>query len=96
MAGNRVWGITPGCKLFWRSWDGEHIVYNSGSGDTHLLDSLAAEALRRLERAPATPAELESWAAADVEADSVPEIPGYIARLLGQLHALGLIEPLAK
>lgn len=33
----------------WRSWDDEHLVFNPASGETHLLDSIAAAVIREAE-----------------------------------------------
>jgi PqqD family protein of HPr-rel-A system len=88
----QFWRITQGCELSWRSWNDEYVVYNSGSGDTHLLDLLSAEILRKIEEAPASARELENWIAGKAAADSPPEISGYVANVLLQLHSLALIE----
>jgi len=40
--------------LSWRHWDDEVVVYNSLSGQTHLLDGFSAAVLAEIERAPAT------------------------------------------
>ncbi|MGA2260691.1 MAG: HPr-rel-A system PqqD family peptide chaperone [Acidobacteriota bacterium] len=79
--------------MFWRSWDGEHVVYNSGSGDTHVMDGLSAETLKRLECSPASSEELESWLAWQSAPHSMKEYSAYIAGLLEQLHSLAVIEP---
>lgn len=91
-AGEHLWRITQGCELRWRSWNDEYVVYNSGSGDTHLLDLLSAEILEKIEEVPASSRALEDWVAGRVAADSIPEISGYVSDLLLQLHSLALIE----
>lgn len=79
-----VWQVTRGCELHWRTWDGEHVVYNTGSGDTHLLDSHSAAILKQIQRNSSTTEEL---------GDSFPEAAVYLTELLERLHALALIEP---
>lgn len=91
-SGEHLWRITQGCELCWRSWNEEFVVYNSGSGDTHLLDLLSAEILKKIEEAPVSSKALEEWVAGEVAADSIPEISGYVSKLLLQLHSLALIE----
>ncbi len=78
--------------MHWRSWDNEHLVYNCGSGDTHLLDELSAEILRKIERAPATVEELQGFLTHWISEDAVLEIPGFITDLLKELQSLCLIE----
>lgn len=75
-----VWRITPGQALRRREWQGEYVLYNDISGDTHLLDAGAIDLLLALQQAPTA----ES---APVDADD--------GALLAQLQALSLIEPLA-
>jgi PqqD family protein of HPr-rel-A system len=91
-ADKRLWRVTRGCELRWRRWDDEHLVYNCGSGDTHLLDSISAEILKKIGAGPASPAELVVWLSGRTAPDSFPEVSAYIADLLRQLHSLGLIE----
>ncbi len=88
-----VWGITKGCNLLWRGWDGEQVVYNTGSGDTHLLDWLSAETLKKLESAPASQHDLELWIVSLSEANSLKDPADYIGNLLKILSSEGLIEP---
>jgi PqqD family protein of HPr-rel-A system len=90
--GEHFWRITQGCELCWRSWNDEYVVYNSGSGDTHLLDLLSAEILKKIEEAPASSRALEDWVAGKVAVDSIPQISDYVSNLLLQLHSLALIE----
>jgi PqqD family protein of HPr-rel-A system len=43
------WRLMPGQLLRARQWDGEFVVYNDLSGDTHLLDSAAMDFLLQLQ-----------------------------------------------
>ena len=58
------WCVSPRFGLYWHSWGDEFVVYNSGSGNTHLLDVVAAQALKILDRAPANLLELSHEVAA--------------------------------
>lgn len=42
------WRAVPGVTLHWKSFAEEYVVYNSGSGDTHLLDPVAALLVREI------------------------------------------------
>lgn len=81
-----MWRLAPGQQLAHRSWDGEHVVYNDLSGDTHLLDDVSMHLLTALQQAPRAEdalARAAGCAAAALE-----------SRLAG-LAALSLIECIA-
>jgi PqqD family protein of HPr-rel-A system len=68
-------------------------VFDSRSGDIHLLDPVAAEALRHLEDTSATVDELSRRLGAALGLEDEGELPRYVAKLVGELDELGLIEP---
>ena len=86
------WKVNSEFPLRWRSWDDEFVVYNSGSGDTHLLDPVAAEALQNLEQESADLSELVVRVAVSLEIESDTDFASYLEKLLSDLYKLGLIE----
>lgn len=90
------WRVTTGCELLWRFWGEEYVVFNTGSGDTHVLDAFSGEVLKGLQQCPATASEIairlvNTWAV------TVEDVP--VERLepvLAEFHALGLIEPVQQ
>jgi hypothetical protein len=40
-----MWRVVPGQSLAFKEWDGEAVLYNDLSGNTHLLDGAAVEVL---------------------------------------------------
>jgi hypothetical protein len=44
-----MWLLSPGQKLTRHGWEGEYLLYNDLSGDTHLLGELAVELLLELQ-----------------------------------------------
>jgi len=84
--------VPSGFSLHWQSWDDEFVVYNSGSGDTHLLDVVAAEALQSLERESANLLELARKVAASLEIKLDDKLSAYLERLVPDFHRLGLVE----
>ena len=42
------WKVHANSDLRWRSWQDDSVLYHGASGDTHLLDPVAAEALHFL------------------------------------------------
>ena len=86
------WRLSPDAGLHWRAWGEECVLFNSGSGDTHMLDSVAAYGLACFEESPH---DLESLSLAlgqkfDMEPGLL--LRDYVERLITQLSSLGLIE----
>jgi PqqD family protein of HPr-rel-A system len=71
---SETWSLRPGQTLQHRHWDGEYVLYNDLSGDTHLLDDAAIVLLQALQCGPATRAALAAvlkneFDGVDVDAD---------------------------
>jgi PqqD family protein of HPr-rel-A system len=90
-----MWRLIRGQSLQFKSWDGEAVLYNQLSGDTHLLGENAIHLLQALQAS-----DLEQDAVVDSlcaafqvvrDADAEREA----AALLAELSALSLIEQLA-
>ena len=90
------WRAPSGSLLRWRSWEHEFIVYDSGSGQTHLLDPIAAETLRILERVSASPHELFQLLAESLQIKPDGELSSYLEKLLPKLERLGLVERIQR
>lgn len=92
--GSPRWTAGRTHSLLWHSWDeDELLVYHSGSGDTHLLNAVAAEVLRQLERSPLEASELTPHVARALGHPPNSELRSYIDQLLDYLDSLGLVEP---
>ena len=90
------WRVTVGCDLLWRFWDGEFVVFNTGSGDTHVLDAFSGEVLKSIQQQPASAAEI-AICLADSLALTLEEVPlERITEVLTEFHTLGLIEPVPE
>ena len=90
------WKVNPEFPLHWRSWDDEFVVYNTGSGDTHLLDTLAAEVLQSLEIESADLPELIDRVTASLRIEPDSKFSDYLGQLLSDLHKLGLIQRIQR
>jgi PqqD family protein of HPr-rel-A system len=86
-----MWCLSPGQLLTHRGWDGEYLVYNDLSGDTHLLGELAVELLLALRQG----ARDESALAAELALSADPEQYAFLHDLLTELAGLSLIDKLA-
>ncbi len=88
------WRVISSYPLAWRTWDDEeYVVYHPGSGDTHVLNAMSAELLRRMEDASTTRAELVSHCVEVLGIEPDEEFARQIDHLLNELNDLGLIEP---
>jgi PqqD family protein of HPr-rel-A system len=78
-----------------RSWDDEFVVYNSLSGDTHLLGAAAGHILTALQHAPSDETSLTESLCETLHAEPTPEMSLQIQAILTDLHKLALIEEAA-
>lgn len=86
------WRVTPGSDLRWRNWDIETVVYQPFSGDTHLLNPLAAEALRHLSHVTATVREVTAHVAEVLELQVDDELHRKMEQCFERFIQMGLIE----
>lgn len=93
ISGNTVWKVSGAGKLHWRCWDGDYVVFNPLSGDTHLLDIVAGGVLMNILAGPSTTDALTRKAAAFLEVDSGEDLSSYVKDIIVRLDGLGLIEP---
>lgn len=85
------WRLISNQALQFRFWDDEFVVYNSISGDTHLLGSTAAHILLKLQQAPSNATALtEALAPLHTELDE--ELVFQVEHILAELDTLALIE----
>lgn len=77
-----VWRLAPGQALRRHGWDGEHLVYNDISGNTHLLTETALALLLALQQQARPQSVLADMLGS---ADAVES-------LLADLETLSLIE----
>jgi PqqD family protein of HPr-rel-A system len=68
------------------------VVFDERSGDTHLLEPVAATALRALRGSPATTEELLQRVCAELGLALEPELRRSFEQLVRRLDELGLIE----
>lgn len=76
-----------------RHWDGEFVVYNNLSGDTHLLGADAMLVLRRLQQGEADTAALLAALHEGAEAPAAGAAPAAeLEAMLDDLRRLALID----
>jgi PqqD family protein of HPr-rel-A system len=92
MDSNMKWRLMSDQALQLRFWDDEFLVYNSLSGDTHLLGSTAAQILLKLQQAPSNTTALTASLAPLLHAEMDDELVFQIEHILADLGTLALIE----
>jgi PqqD family protein of HPr-rel-A system len=85
------WSTQP---LLWKQWLDELVVYNLTSGNTHVINPIAAKILRQLELQPSTPTQLAENVASEFDLESDQEVVGHVERLIGDFDELGLVKPI--
>lgn len=89
------WHTVPSEALTWREFDGELVVHNARSGNTHLLQPLAGEVLRALleASAPVSIPQLVAHLRADAAAEDVSEWFAAVEAVLLEFQRLGMAAP---
>jgi PqqD family protein of HPr-rel-A system len=88
---SETWRLRPGQTLQHRQWDGECLLYNDLSGDTHLLADGAIEFLLALAGGPLSQQALAALLEAEFELDNL-EAQTETSALLAQLQRLHLVD----
>jgi len=86
------WVVDGDAALLLRQWGDECVVYNSVSGDTHLLNALGGVALTSLLQAPATADGLAQRVASQLGFEADEALLETIGTLLGDFERIGLIR----
>ncbi|MGC2049774.1 MAG: HPr-rel-A system PqqD family peptide chaperone, partial [Gallionella sp.] len=92
MDSNIKWKLISNQALRFRIWDDEFVVYNSLSGDTHLLRSTAAQILLILQQVPSNATALTEALAPLLHVEMNDEFIFQIEDILADLDTLALIE----
>lgn len=87
----RRWRTTAALPL--RCWDGDYVVYNPLSGDTHFLDIVTGKILEAVIAGPVEQAELGRITAEFLEVSDDGRVAEHVSGTLATLDDLGLIEP---
>ena len=90
-----IWCLAPGQTLRSHEWQGEYVLYNDLSGDTHLLTDSALHLLNALRTHAADEGALAAGLRAEFDAADGEVADAEVAALLRELEALALIEAVA-
>lgn len=86
--------MPPEADLRHREWDGEHVFYHGGAGDTHRFSDAAALVLQRLMAAPTDESALATLLAEAAGVDPA-EANQALTGIMGELARLEFAEPVA-
>jgi PqqD family protein of HPr-rel-A system len=89
------WRIVPNATIYWQTWDDDCIVFNSVSGQTHLLDPVPALLLRQVDEGCSDRELLLNGTARLLDIELSTETRAWLDQALKQLDDAGLIEPIA-
>lgn len=90
---NEQWRAVAGGALPFRNWDGDFVVYNPLSGNTHILDLVSGETLTFLFEQARAAADVHQHVASFLEVPNDATLAASVDRVLEVLDELGLIEP---
>jgi PqqD family protein of HPr-rel-A system len=82
-----MWRVAPGQLLEHRGWDHQFVIYNTLSGDTHLIGADAMDILLQLQQGSASQPALVA-----ALADGAEDAAAVVAELLAELQSLALVE----
>lgn len=87
-----VWHLNALASLHSREWDGEWVVFDAGSGETHQMDTLTAVTLMALQATRMELPELLSRVADELCVPNGRDLADAVIVVLEQLTTAGLIE----
>jgi PqqD family protein of HPr-rel-A system len=85
--------VPPDCELLWERFEPEFVVFDPRSGCTHLLNEMAAAALKTLASRTLDARELSELLAAEFGVSADEELIDRVVEMLDYLDAMGLVEP---
>ncbi len=89
------WSTVGSLDLRWHCYEDEYIVYNASSGDLHLLNPIAAQALKILEVSKISLEDLTKQVALQLDIEVGVDLERHIQHFLLKLARLGMICPSA-
>jgi PqqD family protein of HPr-rel-A system len=85
------WAVDKGIGLAWVCWEQDAVIYNENSGETHLLNSLAFEALKLLNQGSLNIDELSKGLEQRFEGLELGELKSQLSDLLAAFQKLGFV-----
>ena len=89
---SHCWHILSDVDFLQHRWDHDLVVYNAGSGDTHILESITAEIFQFLKENTANLSRIIEHVADTFNYEIDSGLESHISELIEQLQKTGLIE----
>ena len=86
------WVVPKWVRLQWRRWDGEYVVFNPASGHTHVLNGLAAKALKELQESPSSTTDVLQRISESIQGEKSSKLIAQLDKLFAEFDELGLTE----
>lgn len=90
-----MWIARPERRAGQCTWDGESVIYDAVSGNTHYLEPVSATILRHLSAKPASAASICRSLRSEFDADSEADFLAAVQEVLAKLRQMDLIQPAA-
>ena len=87
-----LWTCTPPGRFLIREWDGESVIFDLFSNDTHACDRLATALIRELSDGPSTAARISQVLTAVADWGDHANFAATTRATLEDLERLGVIE----
>ena len=87
-----IWRIPTDQEILWRCWEGDYVIFNSLSGETHILDITGGKVLRRIMNRPSTTEDIRSEIGDFLEVRNNAELACAVDKILHSLEDAGLVE----
>ncbi|MFQ5958848.1 MAG: HPr-rel-A system PqqD family peptide chaperone [Alphaproteobacteria bacterium] len=87
------WRLPEGVRLLWKTWGDEVVVFNTSSGQTHLLDPLSGAVLESIEASPMTVAQLTGRLAERFDLAPDADLARRAEAICSRFDDLGLADP---
>jgi PqqD family protein of HPr-rel-A system len=88
----RRWRLSPLVSLHFRHWNDEWAIFDAGSGQTHLVDTLTAMALIVLESGTSSLKDIEEHVARTFDLPDPSDVSARLDEIITNLCQLGLTE----
>jgi PqqD family protein of HPr-rel-A system len=92
MVSSAMWRASHGSRLHWREWDGEFVVYDDVSGDTHRLNALSAKTLEIVAVSGVSLGPLTEQLALELALPLDDNLRSQVTEVLARLSDTGLID----
>ena len=93
VSAGETWRLGIPGQLPLHCWDGDYVVYNPLSGNTHILDIVTGEVLQTIMAGEVGISEICQHVAHFLEVPNDNSIAEHVKRILATLDRLALIEP---